>query len=97
MQKHRNQHIYSASDLVDYLECEHLTSLNLINLDKPLPKVEDDEQTQLIQKKGYEHESNYLLALQAKGIDVVDIKADNRKSAEAVVARPSLPAQLVLV
>ena len=86
MQKHQNQHIYSASDLVDYLECEHLTSLNLINLDTPLPKVADDEQTQLIQKKGYEHESNYLLALQAKGIDVVDIKADNRKSKEAVEA-----------
>ena len=86
MQKYHNQHIYSASDLVDYLECEHLTALNLINLETPLPKVEDDDQTQLIQKKGYEHESNYLAALRAQGIDVVDIKADNRKSAAAIQA-----------
>lgn len=31
----------SASDLVNFLECGHLTSLDLIDLDTPLPRAQD--------------------------------------------------------
>jgi hypothetical protein len=37
VQKRDEEILYSASDLVNYLECEHLTALDLIDLETPLP------------------------------------------------------------
>ena len=78
MQKLKGKTIFSASDLVNFLECEHLTTLDLINLVTPLPKVEDDEQAKLIQRKGLEHEAKYLEDLQSSGITVADVKTQGR-------------------
>ena len=36
--------LFSASDLVNFLECEHKTNLDLINLEIKLPKAKDDDQ-----------------------------------------------------
>lgn len=77
------QHLFSASDLVGFLNCEHLSALELINLETPLPKVEADEHTQLIQAKGDQHEKAYLARLKDAGLDVVEI---NAKGIEAQVA-----------
>lgn len=41
--------LYSASDLVNYLECERLTSLDLIDLETPLPRTADSYEAKLIQ------------------------------------------------
>lgn len=73
MQKKNNALLYSASDLVNFLECEHLTSLDLINLETPLPKAEDDEQAKLIQDKGYAHEAAFLEHLQQTCPRVADL------------------------
>ncbi len=78
MQNLNGSILYSASDLVGFLECEHLTTLDLINLETPLPKAEDDEQAKLIQKKGYEHEGQYLNHLHGTGIKVFDVKTSTR-------------------
>jgi hypothetical protein len=56
---------YSASDLVNFLACEHQTSLDLINLKTPLPKTADDDEARLIQNKGNEHERRFAKALKA--------------------------------
>jgi hypothetical protein len=47
MQKIKGIIHYSASDVVNFLECEHLTSLDLINLETPLPQTEDDDEALL--------------------------------------------------
>ena len=75
MQKVKGNTLYSASDLVGFLECEHLTTLDLVNLETPLQKAEDDEQAKLIQKKGFEHEAKYLHDLLEAGVSVFDAKS----------------------
>ncbi|MGP8476444.1 TM0106 family RecB-like putative nuclease [Burkholderia sp. PR2] len=73
MQKVNGGIAYSASDLVNFLECEHLTSLDLIDLDTPLPRTEDSDEAKLIQDKGHEHEARFLEALKAQHCSFVDI------------------------
>ena len=86
MQKRNGRVYYSASDLVNYLECEHLTALDQINLETPLPRTEDDEQARLIQDKGYAHEDAFLKRLQARHAHVVDLSANSTLSLDAQVA-----------
>src|SRR3990172_1850650 len=60
MQKIKDTIYYTASDIVNFLECEHLTALDLINLETPLPQAKDDEETLLYQQKGIAHEGAYV-------------------------------------
>ncbi|MCB8748919.1 TM0106 family RecB-like putative nuclease [Rhodoferax sp. U2-2l] len=73
MQKRDNRVLCSASDLVNYLECEHLTTLDLIDLETPLPRTKDDDQAKLIQAKGYTHEADFLATLKGRHASVIDI------------------------
>ena len=75
MQKTSGGILYSATDLVNFLECAHLTVLDLQNLETPLPKAEDDEQAKLIQDKGTDHESTYRDSLREKHASFIDIAA----------------------
>ena len=60
MQKSISGKLYSASDLVNFAACSHLTHLDLVNLETPLPKTADSDEMALIQGKGFEHEGRYL-------------------------------------
>ncbi len=73
MQKKDTTILYSASDIVSFLDCEHKTTLDLIDLETPLPKAEDDEETMLYQKKGFEHEGSYVAHLKSKVTVFADI------------------------
>lgn len=73
MQKQNEKILYSATDLVGFLECEHLTALESLNLETPLPKAPEDEQVVLIQQKGHEHERIYVDQLRATTGSFVDI------------------------
>src|SRR6478752_2344946 len=66
--------LFSATDLVGFLECEHMTTLGLTDLVTPLPRAEDDESAVLIQGKGYAHEAQYLASLKAKGLRVAEMR-----------------------
>lgn len=77
MQKSISGKLYSASDLVNFAACSHLTHLDLQNLDTPLPKAADTDEMALIQDKGFEHEGRYLELLQSQYGDVVDLKQDD--------------------
>ena len=44
MQKSIAGNLYSASDLVNYAACPHLTHLDLLNLETPLPKAADTDE-----------------------------------------------------
>jgi predicted RecB family nuclease len=67
MQSVEGRFVYSASDLNDYLACKRLTELEALVARKKLsrPSDDDDEQAQLIARKGQEHEQRYLESMQA--------------------------------
>src|SRR4051812_44307199 len=69
--------LYSASDLVAFLECPHSTTLDLINLETPLEQAEDDEHARLIQDKGFAHEAAHLATLKHAGDRIVELAADS--------------------
>lgn len=86
MQKYDGQILYSASDIVNFLECEHLTTLDLIDLDTPLPKTEDDDEAKLIMAKGIAHEADFLAELQSHHDSFLDITRETRDLDSAVQA-----------
>jgi len=75
MQKYRSTTLFSASDLVGFLECEHLTTLGLAHLVTPLARAKDDETAALIQEKGIAHEAKFLASLKADGRRIAEIRA----------------------
>jgi len=85
MQNRDSGRLCAATDLVNFLECEHITSLDLRHLEYPLPLADVDESTQLIQQKVYEHEDAYVQHLRDQGLAVVDI-ADGNTTLESRVA-----------
>src|SRR5712691_13367679 len=64
----------SPSDVTGFLACEHLTTLDLAVAQGELerPAVEND-QRDLIQRKGEEHERGYLAQLRGEGRKAVEI------------------------
>lgn len=73
MQKSAGNKRFSASDLVNYSACSHLTHLDLVNLETPLPKAEDSEEMVLIQDKGFAHEARYWEHLKSTLAASVDL------------------------
>jgi predicted RecB family nuclease len=73
MLKTPHGNLYSATDLVNFLDCPHCTALDLIDFIDPLPKSEDSDEAKLIQAKGFEHEKRYLEKLRARGEGIVDL------------------------
>ena len=93
----------SPSDVTAYLACEHLTSLSLRaargELEKP---TVEDEQRDLVFRKGLEHERAYLESLRAAGRTVVEIDVDDldweaaeQRTREAIDAGPDIIYQAV--
>ncbi len=74
--------IVSATDLVGYLACDHLATLELGRVqglwDKPIRR--DDPTIALIQAKGDLHEADYLASLRAEGRTVVEIPKDDLRT-----------------
>ncbi|OGP84585.1 MAG: nuclease [Deltaproteobacteria bacterium RBG_16_58_17] len=84
MQKINGLIHYSASDVVNFLDCESLTTLDRINLETPLPQAEDDEEALLYQRKGLAHEEAYVTQLRKNGTRFADI-SEHRDNLEAAV------------
>ncbi|MBC5811594.1 MAG: hypothetical protein GIW95_12190, partial [Candidatus Eremiobacteraeota bacterium] len=63
MERVGNRLVYSASDLVDFVACRHLSVLEALVADsleqRPAPSAED----QLVFAAGRAHEADYLAAL----------------------------------
>jgi predicted RecB family nuclease len=84
--------IVSATDLVGYLACDHLATLELGRVqqlwEKPVRR--DDPTIALIQEKGDLHEGAYLESLRAEGLTVVEIATqelrtpDDLRAAQAI-------------
>jgi uncharacterized protein len=69
--------IVSATDLVGFLECGHLTTLERAAaaglIDKP---IRDDPEVELLQRRGGEHEQRYITALESRGRTITRLTAD---------------------
>jgi len=67
--------VYSATDLVGFLECEHLTNLELGARQKLIERPERaDPELDRIRMRGDQHEARFLADLQAQGLQVVTLK-----------------------
>src|SRR5262245_25424948 len=71
--------VLSPSNLNDYVECSHLTTLSLevARGTRRRPHVPEDH-ADLLRRKGEEHEATYLAHLRAKGCQVVDVIGSDR-------------------
>ncbi len=74
--------LFSASDLVNFLGCRHATYLDLRNLTDEVVIPEREAATDLVFEKGLEHEGRYLASIKAKGLAVVEVKAEGFDLAE---------------
>jgi uncharacterized protein len=71
------QPVYSATDLVAYLACEHLTQLERAALAGLVERpIRDDPELDIIRRRGFEHERRFLADLRAAGRDAVTIELD---------------------
>ena len=78
MQLIDGQPVFSATDLVGYLACEHLTALERSVLHGDLERPHrNDRELEIIQKRGFAHEARYLAELRAAGRTVVEIERDD--------------------
>ena len=69
--------VYSASDLVGFLECEHLTAVERAALAGLVARpVLDDPELDVLRRRGELHERRYLDLLRADGRRVVEIARD---------------------
>lgn len=77
MQTRNGTRLYSASDICGFLECQHLTALDLKHLVAPMEKAPASEQNRLIQDKGLAHEAAFLEQLKSSHAQVVDVAEGN--------------------
>ncbi len=75
MQLIDGQPVFSATDLVGFLECEHLTALERAALaglvDRPMRA---DPELDVIRKRGEQHEYRFLAEQEAKGLKALKIE-----------------------
>ncbi len=76
MQKISNRIFHSATDLTHFAECQHLTWLDRLNLDEPMEKTATDDQTKLLQDKGFTHEKKFLDKLGELHQNITEIAQD---------------------
>lgn len=89
MRYFNGQLLHSASDLSNFLDCEHLTALDLLALQNPeaaLKRTMDDDETVLMQEHGFAHEERYLQRLILGGHNVINLKNSQLELDKAVTA-----------
>jgi predicted RecB family nuclease len=89
MQRHPNGSVVvSATDLVGFLECDHLTTLELGKVQGlwEKPHHRKDPELDLLRERGLEHEQRFLDLRLAEGRAVADLKSDPDLAPDALVA-----------
>ncbi|MBV9933770.1 MAG: TM0106 family RecB-like putative nuclease, partial [Actinobacteria bacterium] len=68
----------SATDLVGFLLCEHLTTLSgRVAAGELVAPEQDDPELQVLRERGLDHEANYLAQLEAEGLSIVRVSDDD--------------------
>jgi predicted RecB family nuclease len=88
MQLIDGQPVFSATDLVGHLACEHLTALERAAMAGLVsrPHIVDRE-LDVIRRRGVQHEGRYLADLRDKGRSVVTIERNDEETRGAQIAR----------
>jgi predicted RecB family nuclease len=73
MRKYQGSRLYAATDLVNFLGCRHATHLDVSQLLNPVPLPSDDGESDLLRRKGLEHEQAYLKSLRDQGRAITEI------------------------
>lgn len=74
--------IFSPTDLVGFLECGHLTHLELARLRGEIPRPNrHDPELDVLTRRGGAHERRHLDALRAAGLSVAEIDLDRAETA----------------
>jgi predicted RecB family nuclease len=98
--------LLSPSDVTAYLGCKHLTTLSLqVARGEIVKPPRDNEQAELVFRKGREHEAAYLAGLRADGKSVTEISLEPdfdweraaRETAEAIQSGADVVYQGVLM
>ena len=78
MRKSGDSTEYSATDLVGFLQCRHLTQLDraVIEGRQARPKIWDDPLLEILQQRGANHELAYLEHLKSAGLDTIRIDGE---------------------
>src|SRR6185436_14084879 len=77
MQLIDGQPVFSATDLVGFLACEHLTALELAAIARLVTRPQKpDPELDVLHERGLAHEQRYLADLEAKGRRVTRIESD---------------------
>jgi predicted RecB family nuclease len=90
MRIYDNKTLFSATDLVTFLGCEHASGLDQLALTEKIEKTRDDDMHELLQKRGHEHERAYLKQLVEAGANVVEItgkRLEDRHAATVAAMR----------
>ncbi|MGH8259112.1 MAG: TM0106 family RecB-like putative nuclease, partial [Steroidobacteraceae bacterium] len=90
MHKVGGQVVLTASDVVNFLDCEHLVALDRQHLETPLEQSEGDEQLALLSRKGSQHETAYLRRLQAAHPDLVLLPKELGRSDALAATREAM-------
>jgi predicted RecB family nuclease len=92
---------FSATEVGNFLACQHLTSLELRVADGELTRpAQNDIERRLLEKRGLEHEARVLAYFEAQGHEIVTISAapgteGMRRAADATLAAMSAGATLI--
>jgi uncharacterized protein len=80
------QPVFSATDLVGYLACEHLTELERAALADLVERpIRADRELDVIRRRGFQHEARYLADLGASGRTVVEVaRNDDEERGERI-------------
>src|SRR5882724_6685663 len=77
MQVIGGQPVFSATDLVGFLACEHLTALELAAAARLVKRpMREDPELDVLQQRGMAHEQRYLADLEGAGRRVTRIERD---------------------
>jgi predicted RecB family nuclease len=78
----RQGRLFAASDLVNYLRCEHLSALERVVAAGGAVRPSPSEEERLVAAKGEAHEARYVELLRAQGKQIVEV--ERRMGAGAV-------------
>lgn len=77
--------VISATDLSNYLACDHLTELSRQIAEDGLKlSYYQDPALEILRQRGYEHEARYVKHLEAQGLKVINLK--NKPKEETLLA-----------
>ena len=81
MQRIDGRPVYSATDLVGFLACEHLTNLEGAALNGLVVRpMRADPEMDRIAERGFQHEARFLEELRAEGLGIVEIRRDGSRA-----------------